>query len=852
MNLKRHGISIRLILATSLLFFSAFIGLSIYSFETSESELANKIVKTELPASLDIAYQIIQNRLDQNTQLVSLISDDPLSDLIEREDLAGIRSYLEKIETSIGVRHLGIFIGEGTSSLYMTSKGLQDNLTSNRHYEHMNQSEITAYTQTEKQTGNTIFWVNHDVVQSDGSLLGSCQVGFSLDELTAAIREEIVGEGWLYIVDSEGTIKIEGDIVEKNIETNNIAKSIDDIDALASITPEILKTESKITECYTDTDKLYVGSKLISAIDWYVITAISERDMMAPIHNRFMRNLMIGLVVMLITVCFSAIIVYTQLSIPLKHFQAGLVHFFEFLGRKTNNAEPIEVKSEDEIGMMTRMVNANIKTIEDGIQRDQLFLTEVNEALSLIQKGEISASLKEETWNPELTRLKERFGEMIHILQEKVGMNINQIIQVMKQYGELNFSSQLKEPRGEVEKQVMVMGRQISNAIDEIKQAEEKIKKQSEQIKSQNKELQSSKDEAEGALEELKSTQTQMIQSEKLATLGQLMAGIAHEVNSPLGAINASSENIEYAAEKVGYLLPRVIKILPPELLETFFYLIKEDMTSEKPSSREVRKLRRGLRNRLDDLGISDSDDLAETLTEMNIYEVYEEIMPLITHKHANKIFEAALNLSLVRTSNDNIKQAVRRASKIVFALKKYSHQNAYEEKTETDIVDNIETVLTIYYNQMKYGVELIKNYSEVPTMMAYPDELNQVWTNLLHNALHAMSFEGTLEISVDQRNNNIEVRMRDTGGGIPEEIQGKIFNPFFTTKKEGEGTGLGLDIVKKIVEKHNGTISFESVASEGTTFCVTLPIVQTENNKENTDLTESSSEESISEQITN
>ena len=302
----------------------------------------------------------------------------------------------------------------------------------------------------------------------------------------------------------------------------------------------------------------------------------------------------------------------------------------------------------------------------------------------------------------------------------------------------------------------------------------------------------------------------------------------------------------------MGYLLPRVIKILPPELLETFFYLIKEDMTSEKPSSREVRKLRRGLRNRLDDLGISDSDDLAETLTEMNIYEVYEEIMPLITHKHANKIFEAALNLSLVRTSNDNIKQAVRRASKIVFALKKYSHQNAYEEKTETDIVDNIETVLTIYYNQMKYGVELIKNYREVPTMMAYPDELNQVWTNLLHNALHAMSFEGTLEISVDQRNNNIEVRMRDTGGGIPEEIQSKIFNPFFTTKKEGEGTGLGLDIVKKIVEKHNGTISFESVASEGTTFCVTLPIVQTENNKENTDLTESSSEESISEQITN
>ena len=414
---------------------------------------------------------------------------------------------------------------------------------------------------------------------------------------------------------------------------------------------------------------------------------------------------------------------------------------------------------------------------------------------------------------------------MIVILQEMVGRNINVILEIMKEYGELNFTKKPDSTPGEIEKQVVIMGERIARAIEEIKEADAKIKEQTEKIKSQNKDLQLSRDQAESALEELKSTQTQMIQSEKLATLGQLMAGIAHEVNSPLGAINASSENIQYAVEKAGYLLPRVIKILTPELMEGFFLLIKDNLTTERPTSREVRKLRRGLERRLEDLGVENADELADTLTEMNIFEVYEEIMPLIMHKHAGRIFEAALNLSLVRISNENIHQAVQRASKIVFALKKYSHQNAYEEMTSTDVQDNIDTVLTIYYNQMKYGVELVKNYEEVPEIKAYPDELNQVWTNLLHNALHAMSFEGKLEITVKQEGDEIVVAMKDTEGGIPEDIREKVFTPFFTTKKEGEGTGLGLDIVKKIIDKHQGSISFECEPDVGTTFFVRLPV---------------------------
>jgi signal transduction histidine kinase len=109
--------------------------------------------------------------------------------------------------------------------------------------------------------------------------------------------------------------------------------------------------------------------------------------------------------------------------------------------------------------------------------------------------------------------------------------------------------------------------------------------------------------------------------------------------------------------------------------------------------------------------------------------------------------------------------------------------------------------------------------------IMGYPDELNQVWTNLIYNAMQAMDFKGVLEIDIEEISQEVVVSVKDTGSGISPENQVKVFQTFFTTKPAGEGTGLGLSITKKIVEKHNGRISFESEVGKGTTFKVFLPI---------------------------
>ncbi len=832
MNLRKHGISIKLILATSLLFFVSYIGVSVYSYESSQEKLVEKILESELPGSLDIVHQIIQHKLDLSTKMASVMSEGVLPEMLGNKEISilAISEYLTRLTNTLELDYLRVY----ANSDYITSKGIVEiDNDESRHYEHLHQKQTTAFTQPD-ETGKMIFWVNHSIRNDQKELLGSCQVGFSIDDLTASINNEITGEGSLLVIDQDGVIKITGDIKQKTAQIENLSnRNIDEIAGISNLKESILTSPHLLTDYFRDNDKLYVGTKSIPSIDWYVIVEISENEMMAPIYNQFINNLLIGLVVTLVTILLCAFLVRTLVTIPLIHFQEGLSQFFDFLNRVTTKTALIEARSDDEIGAMVKIVNTNIKIIDEGIEKDNRLISEVTNALDQIQKGTLTISVEEEGRNPELQKLKKSFDKMIDILGEKVGKDVNVILETMKEYAELNFTNSLEGAKGEIEQQVVYMGSQIAKAIDEIKQADKKIKIQAEKINTQNKALEGSRDQAENALSELKSTQTQMIQSEKLATLGQLMAGIAHEVNSPLGAINASSENIQNAVDKASHLLPRVVKILPPDLLHVFFVLIMDNLTSERPTSREVRKLRRGLEGRLEGLGVKGAEDLADTLTEMNIFEVYEEILPLITHRHAGKIFEAALSLSLVRISNDNIRQAVQRASKIVFAMKKYSHQNAYEEKTSTDIADNIDTVLTIYYNQMKFGVELVKNYEDVPHIMAYPDELNQVWTNLLHNALHAMSFEGKLEISVTQKNDCIEVSLTDSGGGIPEEVQDKIFKPFFTTKKEGEGTGLGLDIVKKILDKHHGTITFKSEHGVGTTFSVQLPITTDDNSSE-------------------
>lgn len=181
-------------------------------------------------------------------------------------------------------------------------------------------------------------------------------------------------------------------------------------------------------------------------------------------------------------------------------------------------------------------------------------------------------------------------------------------------------------------------------------------------------------------------------------------------------------------------------------------------------------------------------------------------------------------NAAYINRNIKNIRYAIRNIVRIVKALKSYSHLDQSKTFSSSNIIEGMETTLIILNNQIKYGIDVIKNFQEIPLVICNPDELNQVWTNLIQNSIQALKGKGKIEISVFPWNGCVVVEIEDNGPGIPAKIQDRIWDPFFTTKDQGEGTGLGLGIAKGIVEKHKGKITLKSNPGR-TVFRVELPI---------------------------
>ncbi|MGD1804717.1 GAF domain-containing sensor histidine kinase [Dapis sp. BLCC M126] len=325
-------------------------------------------------------------------------------------------------------------------------------------------------------------------------------------------------------------------------------------------------------------------------------------------------------------------------------------------------------------------------------------------------------------------------------------------------------------------------------------------------------------------LQQLQTAQQELIQSEKMVALGQLIAGIAHEINTPLGAINSSINSITNFWETYLEKLPIFFKELSPERQEKFFTLLKKSNGEGLSlSTREQRQIKRNLVSQLQANSIDKATIMANYLAGIGVYDNLAEFLPLLKDKNSEEILKIAYQFANVQTSSKTIRTAAERAAKVVFALKTYARYDSSGQKVKANILEGIETVLTLYNNKIKHGVEVIRKFdNSLPFIQCYPDELNQVWTNLIHNALQAMEYDGNLTIQATQLDSYIRVSITDSGKGIPPEIMSKIFQPFFTTKPPGEGSGLGLDIVRKIIEKHDGRIEVNSVPGE-TTFTVYL-----------------------------
>jgi len=405
------------------------------------------------------------------------------------------------------------------------------------------------------------------------------------------------------------------------------------------------------------------------------------------------------------------------------------------------------------------------------------------------------------------------------LIRRNVIYPLSYIVKTMQTFASGDYSQRVVEFKGEFG----VLSKEFNNMANQISEQQKALTTLNQQLEQRVIERTA---QLNDKIEELTQTRQELIHSEKMAALGQLVAGIAHEVNTPLGAIRSSTGTLSKGLKQTLTQFPKLFEVLTKAQQKTFFALLEHSLQNQVILTlKEKRVAKKTLTSELKQCGIANPRAFTDTFISLGIYAQVVQYLPLLQDANSEFVFDVAYKLSTLTRSTENITTAVERVSKIIFALKAFARYDQSGEKTTASLQEGLETVLMLYHNQIKQGIELIKEYADLPPILCYPDELNQVWTNILHNALQAMDYKGTLKVVISPQDNYAVVAITDSGQGIPSEIKEQIFTPFFTTKAAGEGSGLGLDIVKKIIDKHDGKIEVDSEVGQGTTFSVWLPM---------------------------
>ncbi len=372
-------------------------------------------------------------------------------------------------------------------------------------------------------------------------------------------------------------------------------------------------------------------------------------------------------------------------------------------------------------------------------------INELKEGTDRVSQGDLSSRVAVEG-EDEIATLGEAFNHMADWIQEDMDTMLRSERELQERNERLN--------------EAMVEAQQHAKVIEFAVKEREKQNKQ------------------------LVEMQSQLLQSEKMASVGQLAAGVAHEINNPVGYVNGNMSTLSAYIDDVKALDRRFMEFRAAVL----------DGNMER--GREL------------------AADIARFREDKDVEFVFEDITKLLAES----------------------REGLERVTTIVRDLKHFSHVDEAERR-EFDINKGIESTINVAWNEIKYKAEVRRDYSELPPVFCYPQQLNQVFMNILVNAAHAIdssSGKGLIGIRTYQREDNVFIEISDNGSGIPEDKIERIFEPFFTTKPVGKGTGLGLSMAYSIISKHKGEINVKSRVGEGTTFTIRLPLDPRDERSEN------------------
>jgi len=319
-------------------------------------------------------------------------------------------------------------------------------------------------------------------------------------------------------------------------------------------------------------------------------------------------------------------------------------------------------------------------------------------------------------------------------------------------------------------------------------------------------------------------------QNEKMFALGKLSAGLAHELNNPAAAISRAAALLQTQVGQLPHLFKEVANLrIEPEKVEKINSLIIRKIGTEPPVLSMMQKA--GLEDELtdwlydNDLKDTDPEGLVErgfTTAELDVFKACSTVA------HLPVLLEWVSNYLVTNKMAEDIRASSERISALVGAVKNFTFMDKNTDRQLTDIHSGIRNTLTMLNYKLKKGnINVIENYdNSIPQIKIFPGEMNQVWTNIIDNAIDAMEVngKGNLTITTSHDDKFLKVTIKDDGPGIPDDIKQNIFAPFFTTKEMGKGSGLGLDVVSRIMLQHNGEVKVKSEPG-ATEFEICLPM---------------------------
>ncbi len=319
-------------------------------------------------------------------------------------------------------------------------------------------------------------------------------------------------------------------------------------------------------------------------------------------------------------------------------------------------------------------------------------------------------------------------------------------------------------------------------------------------------------------------------QNEKMISLGKLSAGLAHELNNPAAAVVRSASALK---KQLGFVPDKFKKVISIESDEARVDRVNEILAGimQRGVPEQTLMERSGLEDELtdwlEDHEVENSFEIAESFAEYGVQaEELDRIGEVVLRKDLSAVLDWLDNVLTTEKMVDEIAEASQRIGDLVHSIKEYSHMDGGSDKKMIVLRDGVDSTLRILQykiktNHIKVEVDMP---DDLPKVCVSPGEMNQVWTNLIDNAIDALPEAGEIRIEARQDREFVITKIIDNGSGIPEDILAQIFDPFFTTKEIGKGSGLGLEIAHNIVKRHNGQIKVNSKPGH-TEFSVCLPI---------------------------